>query len=173
MQAIIRIRNIGFNGLGFALMGALIASTRKGSSFWLLGIVTGLAISLAMLWQQTKIVPVSFGTGIFVSYLGILWPRSYSASRGTDRETSSVAGGVLADITGMLPCLNFWKPNLLALADVPNASTVSINISLAASMLLLFAGHYLSRFSRVPKKGKSSIPDPAIQVLHSQSPNQL
>ena len=144
------IRNMGGNGLMLSLMGVLLATGKKGSYFWLLGVLPMTALGLGMLWQPSQHIPTLFGIGgtvILLSYFGILWIwlRSYTTYEGTARTGRQIQllGYSFSMITGLLLCLYFGNPKQLALADLPLPGGESINLTLSLSLLLLFVGNYL------------------------------
>lgn len=144
------IRNIGGWGLTLSIMGVLLYSSEKGSYFWLLGFLPGAALGSSMLWEPSQYLPILFGTGgtvILLSYFGILWlwTRTYAAYEGlarTGRHIQLLGYSFLVS-TGLMLCLYFGNPNVLALADLPIPSAESINLTLSFSMLLLFVGQYV------------------------------
>ena len=144
------IRNLGGMGLTLSIMGVLLYATEKGSYFWLLGFLPGAALGVSMLWEPSTYSPMIFGTGgtvILLSYFGILWlwTRTYAAYEGAARTGRHIQllGYSFLVSTGLLLCMYFGNPNILALADLPIPSAESINVSLSISMLLLFAGQYV------------------------------
>ena len=81
------IRVFGGFGLTLAIMGVLLSTGKKGSYFWLLGILPGTAMSVGMFWEPSQYVPSLFGIGgaiILLSYFGILWlwTRTYTTYDG-------------------------------------------------------------------------------------------
>ena len=144
------IRNIGGSGLTLSIVGVLLYTGKKGSYFWLLGFLPGAALGLGMYWEPSRYVPMLFGIGgtvILLSYFGILWlwTRTYAAYEGiarTGRHIQLLGYSFLVS-TGLLLCLYFGNPKVLALADLPIPSGQSINMTLSLGMLLLFVGHYL------------------------------
>jgi len=144
------IRNLGGWGLVFTIMGVLLYTGEKGSYFWLLGFLPGAILGVGMLWQPSQIVPVLFGIGgtvILLSYFGLLWlwTRTYTAYKGVARTGRHIQllGYSFLVSTGLLLCMYFGNPNVLALAALPIPSGESINLTLSISMLLLFVGQYL------------------------------
>ena len=144
------IRNLGGWGLTLSIMGVLLYASEKGSFFWLLGFLPGAALGVSMLWEPSQYVPVLFGIGgtvILISYYGILWlwTRTYAAYQGiarTGRHIQLLGYSFLVS-TGLMLCLYFGNPNVLALADLPIPNAEIINLTLSFSMLLLFVGQYL------------------------------
>ena len=148
--ALFWIRNLGGWGLTLSIMGVLLYASEKGSYFWLLGILPGAALGVSMLWEPSHYVPVLFGIGgtvILLSYFGILWlwTRTYAAYEGVSRTGRHIQllGFSFLVSTGLMLCLYFGNPNVLALADLPIPSAESINLSLSLGMLLLFVGQYV------------------------------
>ncbi len=144
------IRNIGGMGLTLSIMGVLLYTGKKGSYFWLLGFLPGAALGLGMYWEPSRYVPMLFGIGgtvILLSYFGILWlwTRTYAAYEGVARTGRHIQllGYSFLVSTGLLLCMYFGNPNVLALADLPIPSGESINMTLSLGMLLLFVGQYL------------------------------
>jgi len=143
------IRNFAGSGLALSLIGVLLASGRKGSYFWLLGLLPMLA-TMSMYWKPSQYIPALFGVGgtiILLSYFGILWlwNRSYAAHEGLARTGKQIQllGYSFLISTGLLLCMYFGNPKQVALADLPIPSGESINLTLSFGMLLLFAGHYV------------------------------
>jgi hypothetical protein len=103
-----------------------------------------------MLWEPSQYLPILFGTAgtvILLSYFGILWlwTQTYVAYEGlarTGRHIQLLGYSFLVS-TGLMLCLYFGNPNVLALADLPIPSAESINLTLSLSMLLLFIGQYV------------------------------
>jgi hypothetical protein len=131
-------------------VGVLLSTGKKGSYFWLLGFLPGAALGVAMYWEPSQYVPELFGIGgtvILLSYFGILWlwTQTYAAYEGVARTGRHIQllGYSFLVSTGLLLCLYFGNPNVLALADLPIPSGQSINGTLSLGMLLLFVGHYL------------------------------
>jgi hypothetical protein len=147
--ALFWIRQIGGVGLTLSIVGALLYTSEKGSYIWLLGFLPNVAM-LGMYWKPAQYVPQLFGIGgavILLSYFGILWfwTRSYAAYEGVARMGRQIQllGYSMLVVTGLLLCMYFGNPNVLALADLPIPSGQSINLTLSFGMLLLFVGHYL------------------------------
>lgn len=143
------IRIMAASGLMFSLVGVLLSTGKKGSYFWLLGILPSLA-NFGMYWKPSRHVPLLFGIGgtiILLSYFGILWlwTRTYSAYEGIARTGRQVQllGYSFLVTTGLLLCMVFGNPKVSALADLPLPSGLIINLTLSLGMLLLFVGHYL------------------------------
>jgi len=149
--ALFSIRNLGGSGLALSLMGVLLATGRKGSYFWLAGLLTSFALLLPY-WQPHQHIPAFFGIGgtvILLSYFGILWlwTQTHTAYEGVARigRQIQLLGYSFLVTTGLLLCMYFGNPKQPALADlpIPIPSGESINLTLGLSMLLLFVGHYL------------------------------
>ena len=145
------IRVFGGLGLTLAIMGVLLSTGKKGSYFWLLGFLPGTAMSVGMFWEPSRYIPQLFGTGgavILLSYFGILlvWIRIHTTYDGIVKTGKQIQllGYSFLVTTGLLLCLYFGNPNVLALAGQPSGNPESINISLALGMLLLFWGNYLA-----------------------------
>ena len=144
------IRVFGGSGLTLAIVGGLLSTGEKGSYFWLLGFIPGTVMSAGMFWEPSQYMPPLFGVGgaiILLSYFGTLWlwtrtHAKYDGMAKTGKQIQLLGYSFLVT-TGLLLCLYFGNPNLLALADQPLGSPESINISLAFGMLLLFVGNYL------------------------------
>ena len=159
--ALFWIRNIGGSGLAISLIGVLLATGKKGSYFWLLGILPYTVLSIGMSWKPSQYVPELFGIGgtiILLSYFGILWvwTQNYAAYEGAARigKQIQLLGYSVLMITGNLLCMYFGNPKQLALADLPLPSGESINITLSIGMLLIFVGHYVA--ARVSKETTAS-----------------
>jgi hypothetical protein len=145
------IRIMGWGGgLVLSLMGVLLSTGKKGSYFWLLGILPNFA-NLGMYWEPSQYVPALFGIGgtvILLSYFGILWiwTRTYVAYQGAARRGRQIQllGISVLMVTGNLLCMYFGNPNVLALADLQIPSGQLINLTLSLGMLLLFVGYYVA-----------------------------
>jgi len=127
----------------------LVYTSKKGSYFWLLGLLPNL-LNFGQYWQPSTHVPALFGIGgtvILVSYFGILWlwTRTYAAYEGLARIGKQVQllGYSVLVVTGLLLCMYFGNPKQLALAVLAIPSSELINLTLSLGMLLLFLGHYL------------------------------
>ena len=138
-------------GLMLPLVGVLLSTGKKGSYYWLLGFLPNIAAGIGYIWEPSQYIPQLFGIGgavILLSYLGILWlwTRTYTAYVGVSRTGRHIqlVGYAFLVATGLLLCLYFGNPNVLALADFPISSGLSINVTLSLGMLLLFVGHYLA-----------------------------
>lgn len=159
------IRMIAGSGLTLSITGVLLATGRKGSWSWLLGFLPGTAISVGMYWHPSQYAPHLFGIGGTVnllSYFGILWlwTRIYAAYEGvarTGRHLQLLGYSFLVS-TGLLLCLHFGNPNLLALAEYPIPSAESINPGLSLGMALIFIGHWL--FAETARQATPSPQEP-------------
>jgi hypothetical protein len=147
--ALFWIRQLGGAGLTLSIVGALLYTSEKGSYIWLLGFLPNVAM-LGMYWEPSQYVPQLFGIGgavILLSYFGILWlwTRTYATYEGVARigRQIQLLGYSMLVVTGLLLCMYFGNPNVLALADLPIPSSQSINLTLSFGMLLLFVGHYV------------------------------
>lgn len=143
------IRIMGGSGPAFSLVGVLVYTGKKGSYFWLLGLLPNL-LNFGQYWQPSTHVPALFGIGgtvILVSYFGILWlwTRTYAAYEGLARIGKQVQllGYSVLVVTGLLLCMYFGNPKQLALAVLAIPSSELINLTLSLGMLLLFVGHYV------------------------------
>jgi hypothetical protein len=144
------IRNAGAWGFMLALMGVLLQTGEKGSYFWLVGFLPNAALGAGMYWQPSRYMAELFGIGgaaILISYFVILWAwtRTSAAYEGAARagRRMQLLGYSFLVVTGLLLCMYFGNPKVLAIAELPAASAESINLSLAISMLLLAVGHTL------------------------------
>lgn len=153
------IRIFAGTGVTFSLVGALLLSGKKGSYFWLLGLLPNSA-TLAQYWKPTQHIPALYGIGgalILVSYFGILWTwtRTCAVHEGSIKTGKQIQllGYSLLVTTGLLLCMYFGNPHQLALAELPIPSGEIINLTLSLGMLLLFIGHFL-----VAKVSKSANP---------------
>jgi len=154
--ALFSIRNLGGSGLALSLIGVLLITGRKGSNFWLLGLIPSFA-TLLMYWEPTQHIPAIYGIGgavILISYFGILWAwtqidTTYEGQVRTGKQIQLLGYSFLVT-TGLLLCMYFGNPHQLALAELAIPSGESINLTLSLGMLLLFVGHYMdAKNSRV------------------------
>ena len=143
------IRIMGGSGPAFSLVGVLVYTGKKGSYFWLLGLLPNL-LNFGQYWQPSKHNPALFGIGgtvILISYYGILWlwTRTYAAYEGLARIGKQVQllGYSVLVVTGLLLCMYFGNPKQLALAVLAIPSSELINLTLSLGMLLLFVGHFV------------------------------
>jgi hypothetical protein len=167
------IRNMGGMGLTLSIMGVLLYTTEKGSYFWLLGFLPGASLGVSMLWEPTRYLPVLFGIGgtvILLSYFGILWLwiRTYAAYEGVARTGRHIQllGYSFLVSTGLMLCLYFGNPNVLALADLPIPSAESINLTLGLSVLFIFVGQYWVARS-IQEQETTTIPQESLSLQPS------
>jgi hypothetical protein len=146
------IRSMGWVwGLMLPLVGVLVYTGEKGSFIWLLGFLPNMAAGIGYIWQPSRYMPALFGIGggvILLSFLGILWvwTRTYTSYEGlarTGRHIQLVGYSFLV-AAGLLLCLVFGNPNVLALEGFPIPSSLIINMTLSIGMLMLFVGHYIA-----------------------------
>jgi hypothetical protein len=138
-------------GIGISIIGVLLYSGKKGSFFWLWGLVPLITFpTFAIIWQPSNI-PVVFGIGggiITFAYIGVLWAwaKTHSAYDGIAKTGKHIQllGYSFLYITAMLLCLYIGQPNLPGLADQPLPSGISIVIVFSVAWVLLSVGHYLS-----------------------------
>jgi len=143
------IRIMAGTGVTFSLVGALIHSGRKGSYFWLLGLLPNTA-TLAQYWEPSQHIPALYGIGgavILISYFGILWAwtqtdTAYQGQVKTGKQIQLLGYSFLVT-TGLLLCMYFGNPHQLALEELAIPSGESINLTLSLGMLLLFVGQYM------------------------------
>jgi len=141
-----------FFGPYLALIGVLLYSSKKGSYFWLWGLVPFAAFGLLMIWIPKHYFPAiyGFGAGIIVlSYLGILWNwtkihNEYEGIAKTGKHIQLLGYSFLF-ITALFLCLFVGQPHLLAMAEKPVVSSESILVSFTIAWLLLFIGQYVGR----------------------------
>jgi len=64
-------------GFGLSIIGALLYSGKKGSFFWLWGLVPLIAFpTFSVIWQPSHYIPAIYGIGggiITLAYIGVLW----------------------------------------------------------------------------------------------------
>ena len=140
-----------FIGLGISIIGVLLYSGKKGSLFWLWGLVPLIAFVLLMNWQTSQYIPAIYGIGggiITFAYLGVLWAwvKTHTAYEGIAKTGKHIQllGYLFLYITGLFLCLYIGQPNLPAMADQPVVSGYSIVIAFSVGWVLLAVGHYLS-----------------------------
>jgi len=140
-----------FIGVGISIIGALLHSGKRGSFFWLWGLVPLIAFGLLMVWQTSQHIPAIYGIGggiITFAYLGVLWAwiKTHTAYEGIAKTGKHIQllGYSFLYITGIFLCLYIGQPNLPGLADQPIVSGYSILIAFSAGWVLLSVGHYLS-----------------------------
>ena len=139
-------------GIGISIIGVLLYSGKKGSLFWLWGLVPFIAFpTFAVIWQPSYI-PAVYGIGggiVTFSYLGVLWAwaKTHNAYGGIAKTGKHIQllGYSFLYITAMLLCLYIGQPNLPGLAGLPLPSGISIVIVFSVAWVLLSVGHYLSR----------------------------
>jgi len=144
------IRIIGGGGMTFALVGALLYASEKGSYFWLLGFVPNI-LNFGQYWQPTQHVPALFGIGgtvILFSFFGVLWywtktHTTYKGAAKRGREVQLLGISVLM-VAALFLCMYFGNPKQIALADLAIPSGEMINFTLALGFLLLFLGYYVA-----------------------------
>ncbi len=139
-------------GLGISIIGVLLYSGKKGSLFWLWGLVPLIAFVLLMNWQTSQYIPAIYGIGggiITFAYIGVLWAwiKTHTAYEGIAKTGKHIQllGYSFLYITALFLCLYVGQPNLPAFADQPIVSGYSILIAFSVGFVLLSVGHYLSR----------------------------
>lgn len=121
-------------GIGTSIMGVLLYSGKKGSFFWLLGLIPLIAFpSLVRSWQTSQYIPAVYGIGggiITFAYFGVLWAwvKNHSKYDGIAKTGKHIQllGYSFLYITALLLCLYIGQPNLPGLADQPIPSGYSI-----------------------------------------------
>jgi hypothetical protein len=138
-------------GIGISIIGVLLYSGKKGSLFWLWGLVPLIVFPTFSVFWQPSYIPVVFGIGggiITFAYIGVLWAwaKTHSAYDGIAKTGKHIQllGYSFLYITAMLLCLYIGQPNLPGLADQPLPSGISIVIAFSVGWVLLSVGHYLS-----------------------------
>jgi len=138
-------------GIGISIIGVLLYSGKKGSLFWLWGLVPVIALLSLMFWQPSQYIPAVYGIGggiITLAYLGVLWAwvKTHNAYDGIAKTGKHIQllGYSFLYITALLLCLYIGQPNLPGLADQPIPSGYSIVIAFSVGWVLLSVGHYLS-----------------------------
>ena len=136
--------------MSLSLVGVLLYTGKKGSWFWPLGFLPNTTLVLGMHWQSSPYIPLLFGIGgtvIMLSFFGILWlwTRTYAACEGVARTGKQIQllGYSILVATGILLCMHFGDPNQIALAQFPVPGALTIDLTLALAMQLLFTGHYM------------------------------
>ena len=146
-----------FWGLGLSIIGALLYSGKKGSRFWLWGLVPLFVMGFLTFWSPPSHLPPLYGIGggiIMIAYLGSLWlwiktHTAYEGSAKTGKQIQFLGYSFLY-MAALFLCIYLGSPYLPALADTLIPSAESILISLSVGILLLFAGDYvITRSSRV------------------------
>jgi hypothetical protein len=143
-------------GIGFTIIGALLYSGKKGSRFWLWGLVPLFAMLFLTFWSPSQHLPPLYGIGggiITIAYPGLLyaWIKTHTAYEGSAKTGKQIQllGYSFLYITAMLLCLQIGSPHLPALADTPVGSAEGILVSFSVGILLLFVGDYvIARSSR-------------------------
>ena len=141
-----------FLGLGLSIIGALLYSGKKGSRFWLWGLVPLIFMNILMLWSPSQIYPSLFGIGggiITLAYLGSLWiwiktHHAYEGNIKTGKQIQLLGYSFLY-MTALFLCMYVGTPNFPALAEIQVPGAESILISLSIGILLLFAGDFVAR----------------------------
>ena len=140
-----------FIGLGISIIGVLLYSGKKGSLFWLWGLVPVIAFGWLNVWQPSQHLPPLYGIGggiITLAYIGVLWAwvKTHTAYEGIAKTGKHIQllGYSFLYITGLFLCLYIGNPNLPGLADQPIPSGYSIVIAFSVGWVLLSVGHYLS-----------------------------
>ena len=138
-------------GIGISIIGVLLYSGKKGSLFWLWGLVPVIALLSLMFWQPSQYIPAVYGIGggiITLAYLGVLWAwvKSHTAYEGIAKTGKHIQllGYSFLYVTALLLCFYIGAPNLPGLADQPIPSGYSIVIAFSVGWVLLSVGHYLS-----------------------------
>lgn len=132
------------------IVGALVLSGKKGSRFWLWGLVPFITYNVGVVWTPSQYRPALFGVGggiILVSYLGILWlwTKTHDEYEGVVNigKHIQILGYTLLFITALFLCQYIGNPNLPAMVDMPSPSAEIILVTLSTGMFLLFVGHYV------------------------------
>ena len=138
-------------GIGISIIGVLLYSGKKGSLFWLWGLVPVIALLSLMFWQTSQYIPAVYGIGggiITLAYLGALWAwvKTHNAYDGIAKTGKHIQllGYSFLYITALLLCFYIGNPNLPGLADQPIPTGYSIVIAFSVGWVLLSVGHYLS-----------------------------
>jgi hypothetical protein len=138
-------------GIGISIIGVLLYSGKKGSLFWLWGLVPVIALLSLMFWQPSQYIPAVYGIGggiITLAYLGALWAwvKTHNAYDGIAKTGKHIQllGYSFLYVTALLLCFYIGTPNLPGLADQPIPSGYSIVIASSVGWVLLSVGHYLS-----------------------------
>jgi len=137
-------------GIAFSIIGALLYSVKKGSFFWLWGLVPIIAMTVLLLWHPSRI-PGFFGIGagiIVLAYIGVLWAwvkthTSYEGIAKTGKHIQLLGYSFLF-ITALFLCNFIGNPTIPGMADLPLVSGNSIMTTLSVGMVLLSVGYYLS-----------------------------
>jgi len=140
-----------FFGLGLSIIGALLYSGKKGSRFWLWGLVPLIVMSILMVWSPSQYLPPLYGIGgvvITIAYLGSLWVwiRTHTTNEGSAKRGKQIQllGYSFLYMTALFLCMYVGTPKLPALANIPIPGAESILISLSVGILLLFVGDFVA-----------------------------
>ena len=140
-----------FIGVGISIIGVLLYSEKKGSFFWLWGLVPLIAFGWLNVWQPSQHLPPLYGIAggiITLAYIGVLWAwiKTHTAYEGIAKTGKHIQllGYSFLYITAIFLCLYIGQPNLPGLADQPIVSSYSILIAFSVGWVLLSVGHYLS-----------------------------
>jgi len=138
---------LGLLGLGFSIIGALLYSGKKGSRFWLWGLVPLIAMGFLTIWSPSQHLAPLYGIGggiITVAYIGSLyaWIKTNTAYEGSAKTGKQIQllGYSFLYMAALFLCINFGTPHLPALADTVIPSTESILTSFSVGILLMFVG---------------------------------
>jgi hypothetical protein len=159
-----------FVGVALPLIGVLLYSGKKGSRFWLLGLVPVIVFILGLNWTPSQYIPSIYGIGggiILFSYFGILWVwiktnTEYEGAAKTGKHIQLLGYSFLL-ITALGLCAYIGRPNLPGQADMNPQSGESILVAFSVGILLLFVGDYviarnLSEAVASPQVGPKSQP---------------
>ncbi|GAI42275.1 unnamed protein product, partial [marine sediment metagenome] len=135
-------------GIGISIIGVLLYSGKKGSLFWLWGLVPLIAFpTFSVIWQPSQYIPAVYGIGggiITFAYLGVLWAwvKTHTAYEGIAKTGKHIQllGYSFLYITALFLCLYIGQPNLPGLADQPIVSGYSIVIAFSVGWVLLSVG---------------------------------
>ena len=137
-------------GLVLSIIGVLLYSGKKGSLFWLWGLVPLIAFPLLYSWQPSQYLPAVYGIGggiITLAYIGVLWAwiKTHTAYEGIAKTGKHIQllSYLFLYITALLLCSYIGGPNLPGFLQ-PAASGYSILIAFSVGWVLLSIGHYLS-----------------------------
>jgi hypothetical protein len=136
-------------GLGCSIIRALLYSGKKGSRFWLWGLVPLIALFFLTSWSPSQHLPPLYGIGggiITIAYLGSLytWIKAHAAYEGRAKtgKQMQLLGYSFLYMTAIFLCVHLGTPHLPALAGIQIPSAESILVSLSVGILLLFVGDY-------------------------------
>ncbi len=137
-------------GIGFSIIGVLVYSAKKGSFFWLWGLLPFAAYPLLYFWQPVNYYPPLFGVGgglVTLSYLAVLW---FWIKKNTGYEGAAklgmhiqLLGYSFLYITSLFVCIYLGQPHLPGMADLPLVSAESVLIAFSIGWVLLAIGRYL------------------------------